>query len=237
MSLPGGALCVPGAAGSVALVASIAALPFQFAPYPALLRECAQEVFMGKVYAELDERLKNFIARQPVFFVATAPSVSAGGDGGHVNVSPKGCKDTFAVLGPTTVAYVDLTGSGAETLAHLRDNGRITVMFCSFASQAKILRLYGRGRIVLPGETEYPAVASHFPASPGTGAQRRGTRALIVVEVDRIADSCGYGVPVMDLWHERDLMSQWSARMSDGELDAYRASHNALSIDGLPALS
>jgi predicted pyridoxine 5'-phosphate oxidase superfamily flavin-nucleotide-binding protein len=237
VSLPGAALRVLGAAGSVALVASIAALPFSVRPYPALLRECAQEVFMGKVYAELDDRLKNFIARQPVFFVATAPSVTAGGDGGHVNVSPKGYKDTFAVLGPTTVAYVDLTGSGAETVAHLRDNGRITIMFCSFGGQAKILRIYGRGRVVLPCDSGWPGLAHNFPAPAGMGAQRRGRRSIIVVEVDRIADSCGYGVPVMELSHERDLMSEWSERMSDGELDAYRAGHNALSIDGLPALS
>lgn len=191
---------------------------------------------MGKVYAELDERLKNFISRQPVFFVATSPSVTAHGDGGHVNVSPKGYKDTFAVLGPTTVAYVDMTGSGAETIAHLRDNGRITIMFCSFGSQAKILRIYGRGRVVLPDDTGWPALARNFPAPAGMGAQRRGLRAIIVAEVDRIADSCGYGVPVMELSQERELMSQWSARMSDSELDAYRAGNNAVSIDGLPAL-
>ena len=105
---------------------------------------------MGKVYAELDERLRKFISRQPVFFVATAPRETAAGDGGHVNVSPKGYRDTFAVLGPLTVAYVDLTGSGSETIAHLRQNGRITIMFCSFGKQPKILRIYGRGRVVLP---------------------------------------------------------------------------------------
>jgi predicted pyridoxine 5'-phosphate oxidase superfamily flavin-nucleotide-binding protein len=196
---------------------------------------------MGKIYAELDERLRNFIARQPMFFVATAASVTADGDGGHVNVSPKGCQDTFAVLGPRTVAYVDLTGSGAETIAHLRDNGRITIMFCSFASQAKILRIYGRGRVVLPGDAGWPALASAFPATGGngtaSGAGRRGRRAVVVVEVDRIADSCGYGVPLMELSAERDLMAKWAEGMSDDELDAYRAKNNSVSIDGLPALS
>ena len=198
---------------------------------------------MGKVYPGLDQRLRSFIARQPMFFVATAPSVTAGGDGGHVNISPKGYRDTFAVLGPRTVAYADLTGSGAETVAHVRDNGRITIMFCSFTSQAKILRLYGRGRVALPGDADWPALASAFPATGengttgGNGAQRRGQRAIIVVEVDRIADSCGYGVPVMELSHERNLLDQWSGNLSDDELDAYRAENNAVSIDGLPALS
>jgi hypothetical protein len=192
---------------------------------------------MGKVYAELDERLTNFIARQPVFFVATAPSLTAGGDGGHVNVSPKGYGDTFAVLGPRTVAYVDLTGSGAETVAHLRQNGRITIMFCSFTKQAKILRLYGRGRVVLPGDAGWPALARNFPASDGQGAQRHDRRAIIVVEVDRIADSCGYAVPVMELSHERDLLSESNGRKSAGELETYRAEKNAVSIDGIPALS
>jgi len=192
---------------------------------------------MGKVYAELDERLSNFISRQPVFFVATAPCLTAGGDGGRVNVSPKGYRDTFAVLGPRKVAYVDLTGSGAETAAHLRQNGQITIMFCSFGKQAKILRLYGRGRVVLPSDTTWPELARSFPADNGRGAQRTGRRAIIVVDVDHIADSCGYGVPVMELSAERDLLTEWADLKSAGELDAYRAEKNTLSIDGLPALS
>jgi pyridoxamine 5'-phosphate oxidase-like protein len=192
---------------------------------------------MGKVYPGLDQRLRSFIARQPMFFVATAPSVTADGDGGHVNISPKGYQDTFAVLGRRTVAYVDLTGSGAETVAHVRDNGRITIMFCSFTSQAKILRLYGRGRVVVPGDAGWPALASAFPATAGNGTQHRGQRAIIVVEVDRIADSCGWGVPVMELSHERNLLDEWAEGMSDDELDTYRAETNSVSIDGLPALS
>jgi hypothetical protein len=191
---------------------------------------------MGKVYAELDERLKNFIARQAVFFVATAPCLDSGGDGGHVNVSPKGYQDCFAVLGPRTVGYVDLTGSGAETIAHLRQNGRITIMFCSFSKQAKILRIYGRGRAVLPGDADWPELAGRFPAGRGKGTQRTGRRAIIVVDVDHIADSCGYAVPVMELSAERDLLTEWTNGQSSGELVAYRAEKNALSIDGLPAL-
>jgi Pyridoxamine 5'-phosphate oxidase len=192
---------------------------------------------MGKVYAELDERLRKFISRQPVFFVATAPCLTADGEGGHVNLSPKGYQDTFAVLGPRAVAYVDLTGSGAETIAHLRQNGRITIMFCSFERRAKILRIYGRGRVVLPGAPDWPGLARRFSADAGEGADRRDRRAIIVVEVDRIADSCGYAVPLMELTSERDLLARNAERQSLEELAAYRAKNNAASIDGLPALT
>ena len=192
---------------------------------------------MGKVYAELDDRLRKFIARQPVFFVATAPCLSPDGEGGHVNVSPKGYRDTFAVLDPRTVAYVDLTGSGAETVAHLRQNGRITIMFCSFDKQAKILRIYGRGRVVLPEGPGWPELARQFRGHCGAGADRPDRRAIIVVEVDRVADSCGYAVPVMELAHERDLLARNNESLSPEQLVAYRDEKNAVSIDGLPALS
>jgi Pyridoxamine 5'-phosphate oxidase len=192
---------------------------------------------MGKVYPELDERLQKFISRQPVFFVATAPCLTADGEGGHVNLSPKGYQDTFAVLGPRSVAYVDLTGSGAETIAHLRQNGRITIMFCSFGRQAKILRIYGRGRVVLPGDPDWPELARRFSGSAGEGADRRDRRAIIVVDLDRIADSCGYAVPLMELSSERDLLARNAERQSVEDLEAYRAKHNAASIDGLPALT
>jgi len=192
---------------------------------------------MGKVYAELDERLRKFISRQSVFFVATAPCLSPDGEGGHVNVSPKGYRDTFAVLGPRAVAYVDLTGSGAETIAHLRQNGRITIMFCSFGKQSKILRIYGRGRVVLPDGPGWPELARRFAAGAGQGARRRDRRAIIVVDVDRVADSCGYAVPVMELTEERGLLALTAERQSPEELATYRAEKNAESIDGLPALS
>lgn len=192
---------------------------------------------MGKVYAELDERLRNFIARQPMFFVATAPCLTADGSGGHVNVSPKGYRDTFAVLNPRSVAYLDLTGSGAETVAHLRQNGRITIMFCSFDRQPNILRLYGRGRVVLPGDAEWSGLAHSFPVSTGNGTRPPDQRAIIVVEVDRISDSCGYAVPVMELSQERDLLRDWAGRKSASQLDEYRAEKNAVSIDGLPSFS
>lgn len=191
---------------------------------------------MAKVYAELDERLTKFIVAQPIFFVATAPCLPASGAGGHVNVSPKGYRDTFAILGPRTVAYLDLTGSGAETIAHLRQNGRITIMFCSFERAPKILRLYGTGRPVLPWEPDWPGLATHFPGVSGQGTQRSNRRAIIAIEVDRIADSCGYAVPIMDLREERDVLTQWSERRTPEELAAYRAEKNSVSIDGLPAL-
>ena len=209
---------------------------------------------MATVYPELDERLIAFMKSQPMFFVATAPCLDEAGDGGHVNVSPKGYRDTFAVLDPQSVAYLDLTGSGAETIAHLRQNGKITIMFCSFGRQPKILRLYGTGRTVLPGDADWPQLAAHFNADPGTspgtdidtrpatgigtgiGTGRGNQRAIIVVAVDRISDSCGYAVPVMELTEERDLLTRWSERRSAEDLVAFRVKYNTASIDGLPAL-
>jgi len=192
---------------------------------------------MGKLYPELDERLKKFIARQSVFFVATAPCLSPDGEGGHVNVSPKGLKDTFTVLGPHSVAYLDLTGSGSETIAHLRQNGQITIMFCSFDHSTKILRLYGTGDVVLPGSPRWDELAAHFPRTADAAALTGAERSIIVVDVDRIADSCGYAVPVMELAEERDVLDRWCEGKSAAELADYRAEKNAVSIDGLPALS
>ena len=190
---------------------------------------------MGKVYPELNERLRKFIGRQSVFFVATAPCLTADGEGGHVNVSPKGYRDTFTILGPLQVAYLDLTGSGAETIAHLRQNGKITIMFCSFEREPKILRLYGTGRIVLPGAPEWPELAGRFPAT-GHGSNQASGRAIVVVDLDRVADSCGYAVPLMEQTQERDLLVRSDEKKSAAQLDAYRAEKNAVSIDGLPAL-
>ena len=180
---------------------------------------------MGKTCDQLDERLQGWIADQHIFFVATAPS----GPGGHVNLSPKGYADIFTILDGRTVAYLDLTGSGAETAAHLRDNGRITLMFCAFSGPPRILRLYGRGRIVLPGDDRWEELAARFAA-------RRGARAVVVVEIQRIADSCGYAVPLYDYAGGRDLLDRWAARKDDAALAAYRAQRNRRSIDDLPAL-
>jgi len=193
---------------------------------------------MATVYPELDERLIAFIKDQPMFFVATAPCLDEAGDGGHVNVSPKGYRDTFAVLDPLSVAYLDLTGSGAETIAHLRQNGKITIMFCSFGRQPKILRLYGTGTTVLPAHPSWSDYAARFGANPGhgTGTDRGNQRAIIVVAIDRISDSCGYAVPVMELTEERDLLTRWTERRSAEDLVEYRVKYNSSSIDGLPAL-
>jgi hypothetical protein len=178
---------------------------------------------MGKVIAELDDDVRAFIARQHVFFVATAPSA-----GGHVNVSPKGL-DTFRVLGPTTVAYLDLTGSGVETVAHLRENGRLTVMFCAFDGRPRILRLYGRGRAVEPGDADWPAVSAGFPVFAGA-------RAVVVLDVDRIADSCGYAVPRYEYVDDRQQLVDWAETKGPDKVREYRRQKNRVSIDGLPGL-
>jgi hypothetical protein len=196
---------------------------------------------MATVYPELDQRLTEFIARQPVFFVATAPCLDPDGNGGHVNLSPKGYRDTIAVLDGRTIAYLDLTGSGAETIAHLRQNGRITLMFCSFDRQPKILRIFGRGRAVFPSDADWPRLAGYFPDGLGldgerTGVGRGNQRAIIVVAVDRIADSCGYAVPLMEFTAERDVLTRWAERRSAEELADYQIEKNSVSIDGLPAI-
>jgi len=159
-----------------------------------------------------------------MWFIATAPLAADG----LVNVSPRG-QDTFSVLGPHRVGWVDYTGSGVETIAHLRENGRICVMFAAFDRRPRIVRLHGRGRVCLPGEPSYDEVIARHPAHPST-------RAVIVVEVDRISDSCGYGVPVMDLVEERDLMRLFAEKKGPDAMAAYRAEKNATSIDGLPGL-
>ena len=160
-----------------------------------------------------------------MFFVATAP---AGGDG-HVNLSPKGY-DTLRVLSPTCVAYLDLTGSGVETIAHVRDNGRITLMACAFTGNPRISRIFGRGTVNPLGTSRFDELASEFPALPGR-------RSIIEVEVERVTTSCGYAVPLMDLVDERDRLRAWADKKGDDGIVAYWASKNAESIDGLPGLS
>jgi hypothetical protein len=179
---------------------------------------------VGKVFERLDDDLRRFISRQHVFFVASAPLAADG----HVNLSPKGL-DTFRVLGPTTVAYLDLTGSGVETIAHLRENGRLTVMFCAFEGRPRILRLYGRGRAVEPADAGWAELAAHFPALSGV-------RSVVVMEVERIADSCGYAVPRYEYAGDRPQLTEWCEKKSEVGLRAYRARKNAASIDGLPGL-
>ncbi len=179
---------------------------------------------MGKRYDTLDTRLRQFIERQQMFFVATAP-LSADG---HVNLSPKGL-DSFRVVDPTRVAYLDQVGSGAETIAHLRENGRIVVMFCAFEGPPNIVRLHGRGEVVEPQDEDWARERARF----GPGADGR---AIIVIEVDRITDSCGYGVPEYTFAADRPQLDAWAARKGERGLRQYQQENNATSVDGLPAL-
>lgn len=183
---------------------------------------------MGKVHEALSGRLREFVEAQRLYFVATAP----GGDGGHVNVSPKGHQDTFVILDEHTVAYLDLTGSGAEGIAHIRQNGRVTVMFCAFEGPPDVVRLQGTGRVVVPDEPAWDGLLAHFP----DGAHHPGTRAIIVVNLDRISSSCGFAVPFFDYVGERSLLDDHFGRKSPEQIHDYHQAKNAFSIDGLPAL-
>jgi pyridoxamine 5'-phosphate oxidase-like protein len=182
---------------------------------------------MGKVLHEIDDRLRGWLLAQHVFFVGTAPLDADG----HLNISPKGFAGSFAVLGPREVAYLDHTGSGIETVAHLRENGRICVMFCAFDGPPKIVRLHGRGVSVTAGDSRFDELAAQFAAP-----LPRGLRSIVRMAVDRVSDSCGFGVPLMDYRAERETMDKWVAQKSDESLAAYRAEKNAASIDGLPGL-
>ncbi len=182
---------------------------------------------MGKVHERIDERMRSFLLAQHLFFVATAPS----GPDGHVNVSPKGVAGSFAVLDDHTVAYLDLTASGSETIAHLRDNGRITLMFCAFQGPPNIVRLHGTGRFTTLYDEGFDELLGHFD---GGLDESVGARAVIVVDVERVSDSCGYGVPFYEYAGERDLLPQYMERKGvDGRAD-YRRLKNRTSIDGLP---
>jgi Pyridoxamine 5'-phosphate oxidase len=178
---------------------------------------------MGKFYPVITPELRRWIGRQHVFFVATAPL----GAGHHVNLSPKGL-DAFRILGDREVAYLDYTGSGAETIAHLRENGRIAFMFCAFAGPPKIVRLHGTGRVAAPDSDEGRALAPRFTSS-------EPPRAYIVADISRVSDSCGFGVPLMGYERERDSMAKWAEGKTAGDMANYRRAKNALSIDGLPA--
>jgi len=179
---------------------------------------------MGKVYEEIDDRLASFIRSQHVFFVGTAPTESEG----HINVSPKGL-DTFRILDAKTVAYLDLTGSGIETVAHLRDNGRITILFCAFDGAPKIVRLYGRGTVIEASDPSFASLRAHFPALDGA-------RAVIRVALERIADSCGYAVPLFEYRGQRAQLIEWTQRKGRDGVTEYQRDRNARSLDGLPGL-
>jgi hypothetical protein len=179
---------------------------------------------MGKVLESIDSELACWLEAQPVFFVATAPLSAEG----HVNCSPKG-GDALRILGPMEAAYLDYTGSGAETAAHVRENGRIVLMFCAFAGPPRIVRLHGTGEVVTPDHTDWDGLASRFPSNPGM-------RAVMRVQVARVSTSCGFSVPLMDYQADRDTLDRWALNKGEEGLMQYRAEKNARSIDGLLAL-
>ncbi|MFG2332020.1 pyridoxamine 5'-phosphate oxidase family protein [Streptomyces sp. NPDC048604] len=186
---------------------------------------------MGKTYERIDGRLRAFIEAQPVFFTATAPL-----DGeGTVNISPKGLTGSFAVIDEHTVAYLDFAGSTAETVAHLRENGRISLMWCAFQGPPNIVRVHGKGEAVFRDDERWEELLGHFPDIDVT---LHGLRAVIVVTAEVVRDSCGYGVPFMSYDEDRDLHGRRFAREDDESLSAYFAKkdHIATSMDGLPGL-
>ena len=169
----------------------------------------------------LDDKLIGWVEAQPMFFVASAPT-----DGGRVNLSPKGL-DSLRVMDEHTVSYLDLTGSGAETIAHVRQNGRITLMLCAFDGPPRILRMSGRGEVAVKGEPAFEERRALFPDLPGA-------RAIITVHIDRVQTSCGYAVPRMELVEDRDTLITWAERRGDDGLAEYWVEKNATSVDGLP---
>ena len=177
---------------------------------------------MAKLHEQITDRLAEFIRAQPMFFVASAPLAADG----HVNVSPKGL-DCLRILSAQRVAYVDLTGSGNETSAHILENGRITLMFCAFGGPPQLLRLYGQGHTVLPGSDEWAQLAPLFP-------EYHSARQIIAADIERVQTSCGYAVPLMDYVGQRDTLLRWADSKDDQGLEEYRCEKNVRSIDGLP---
>ena len=179
---------------------------------------------MGKTYDVITADLQSWIMRQQIFFVATAPTSASG----HINCSPKGM-DTFRILGPCEIAYLDLTGSGVETIAHLKENGRIVIMFCGFEGPPQIVRLHGAGTVYPFGSEKFGDYSENFETLTGA-------RSIIHVRVTRISDSCGYGVPLYDFKGQRDTLTTWASNKGPEGLITYRGEKNALSLDGLPGL-
>lgn len=179
---------------------------------------------MGKEFPEIDERIRRFIERQNLFFVSTAPLAADG----RVNCSPKGL-DSLRILGPRQVAYADIGGSGIETVAHLKENGRIVLMLCAFDGPPKIFRFYGQGSVVEPHDAAFDELASSFQDLPAI-------RNVVVIDIDCIRDSCGYGVPQYEFVRERDSLANWCEKKTEDELLQYRIDNNVRSLDGLPGL-
>jgi len=179
---------------------------------------------MGKTYEVLTSALQEWIAQQNIFFVATAPLAPDG----HVNCSPKG-GDSFRILNDHQVAYHDLTGSGVETIAHVRENGRLNIMFCAFEGPPQIVRLYGQGEAITSDHADFAELSALFPPNPGT-------RSVIRLNLNRITDSCGYAVPLMDYTKDRDILDRWAETKGTAGVIEYQRNHNQQSIDGLPGL-
>ena len=178
---------------------------------------------MGKELERITDDHKAFIENQHLFFVTTAPLDKEG----HINLSPKGF-DCFRVLSPGRVGYLDIVGSGNETSAHLLENGRITFMFCAFDGPPKILRLYGKGRTVLPGDAEWDDLSRHFIILPAT-------RQIIIADIFKVKSSCGFGIPLYDFKEERDHSFKWAEKKGKDGLEEYKKEKNRVSMDGLPA--
>lgn len=175
---------------------------------------------MAKFYSDINPELQSFIAEQKIFFTATAPQK------GRINLSPKGI-DTFRCIDNQTVAYLDLTGSGNETSAHLQEDSRMTIMFCSFSEKPLILRLYGQGKVIRPRDTEWISYYSLFNPVPGE-------RQIIALEVESAQTSCGYGVPIYELQAERTSLVDWAQKKGEQGLYEYWQAKNLTSIDGQP---
>lgn len=176
---------------------------------------------MAKFYDEITPTLREFIEAQLIFFTASATADS------HINLSPKGC-DALRVLDENTVAYLDLTGSGNETAAHIKADGRLTVMLCSFGAKPLILRLYGRGRLVFPRDAQWDELAQHFPALAGA-------RQIVVLDVSMVQTSCGFGVPIAQEMQPRPTLVEWCESRGEDGMQEYRSKKNVRSIDGLPS--
>ena len=176
---------------------------------------------MAKLFDLITEELQKFIINQKIFFVGTAPLSSVG----HVNLSPKGL-ESFRILSPHRVGYLDVTGSGNETSAHLQENGRITLMFCAFQEPACILRLYGQGQTILPGSPEWDSLYPLFPPLAGT-------RQIIIADIERVQTSCGFGVPLYEYQGQRDTLVNWASKKGEEGVKEYQQKNNLVSIDGL----
>ncbi|MEW5959554.1 MAG: pyridoxamine 5'-phosphate oxidase family protein [Chloroflexota bacterium] len=175
---------------------------------------------MAKFYSELNDNLRDFIAEQKMFFTATAPTA------GRINLSPKGM-DTLRCLDNKTVVYLDVTGSGNETAAHLLENGRLTLMVCSFSEKPMILRMYGHGRVIHPRDAEWTQLYSRFEPLPGA-------RQIMVLDIETVQTSCGFGVPTYEFKQQRDMLPRQAEQQGEVEIAEYQRQHNRFSIDGLP---